>query len=121
MELIIFLIFTVVFSLIKSLIDQDQKNKGKPILEPKYEKFPVEQQKSKAVINKEKLISKKIEKPIKTTTTHNLTMTVKENKHEEQFSNKNLELSFEHDDIVKGFIMSEILENPRFKKPYKFR
>ncbi|SHJ90867.1 hypothetical protein SAMN02745227_01011 [Anaerobranca californiensis DSM 14826] len=120
MELIIFLILTILFSLIKSLIEQNEKNKGKPILEPKYEKFPIEQ-KAKVVINKEKPVFEKIEKTIKTTIPQNQTLPVKENKTYEQLANQNLELSFEHEDLIKGVIMSEILDNPRFKKPYKFR
>ncbi|QNO13558.1 hypothetical protein HYG86_01635 [Alkalicella caledoniensis] len=124
MELILFIIFGVVFSLIKSFAEQGKGQK--PVIQPtKIERYPEEARpKEKPKEIKPRTIEKTINTPkpsrrrIEPTTKYEDIELQVQDLDEEEGSG----LIFENtDDVVKGIIMSEILESPRFKKPHKFR
>lgn len=124
MELILFVIFGVVFSLIKSFAEQGKGQK--PVIQPtKIERYPEEARpKEKPKDTRPRTIEKTINTPKPsrrmepTTKYEDIVLQVQDLDEEEGSSG----LIFENtDDVVKGIIMSEILESPRFKKPHKFR
>lgn len=124
MEILLFVIFSLVFTLIKSLAEKGKEVQPKG---PKFEKLPMENRPKPSDRKRPSSMRPIVEDTVMTITPKKYAnyqdMEIKVQQLDDETGNEIggsvREISLEHDDIVKGIIMSEILESPRFKKPHK--
>ncbi len=124
MELILLVIFGVVFKIIKTLAEQ-QTNAQKPKIEPRIEKYPVEDKtrdksSRRRITPSETPMTPQYTDKLEAINYEDLEVQVQYLDDEEEVETKD-GIFASREDIVKGIIMSEILESPRFKKPHRIR
>lgn len=129
MEFIIVIVISLVFTLVKSLAEKSQDSKTK---EPKFQKYAVEKKPQPSEKKRSNTIRPKKDDtvmPVMPTHQKNYSkyqeIEIQVQELEDETGNEIGDsvggISLDHDEVIKGIIMSEVLQSPRFKKPHRIR
>lgn len=126
MEFIIVIVISMVFTLIKSLTEKSQGPKPK---EPTFKKYPVEErpQPSKkkysntTMPKKDDTVMQTSKKDFSKYEEVEIQVHELEDETGNEIGDSVRQISLEHDEVIKGIIMSEVLQSPRFKKTHRIR